>query len=553
MSRRARASSRKTMTSQLAAMDCRAAEAEELHRQVLRLNRRVHGDENQQTLMTMNNLGNNLRAQGKLREAVELYREALQIGRRVLGEENPTTFNPMKNLGWTLLRRGKLEEAEGLCQRALELIVAAYGEKATNAIDAMSCVASVLRDQGRLTEAERLFREILELRHEVLGEAHAVTQASLRRLANVVVKQGRLIEAEKLFRRLLKLRREVRGEAHLVTQASLLDLAQVLVKQGKVDEARPYFAERIKHRRRTAEQPDANAPDLNRYAWLLLTCEREDLRDPQAALSIAKRAVEMSGGDNATILDTLALAYQMTGDFDKAVETQRKAVHLLPPSESARRAELETRLAAFLREKGDDEAAESVLRKAVNRGQKEHGEKHAQLVRTMTDLALLLHTRARYVLHSQFCGELAQVREGSIPRGELGIANTVVYYTTELVKRQKDTEAVPLLRQVLEIRHAAYPQGDWRIAYVMSLLGAALVGQEKFTEAEPLLLEGYNQMNARAEKIPAYFRDARLREAVDYIVSLYEFWDAAEPDKGHDAKAAEWRAKLPKEEPKENK
>jgi hypothetical protein len=28
------------------------------------------------------------------------------------------------------------------------------------------------------------------------------------------------------------------------------------------------------------------------------------------------------------------------------------------------------------------------------------------------------------------------------------------------------------------------------------------------------------------------------------FVELYDAWNAAEPDKGHDAKAAEWRAKF---------
>jgi hypothetical protein len=36
----------------------------------------------------------------------------------------------------------------------------------------------------------------------------------------------------------------------------------------------------------------------------------------------------------------------------------------------------------------------------------------------------------------------------------------------------------------------------------------------------------------------------RKREALERIVELYEAWDAAEAEKGYDAKAAEWRAKL---------
>ena len=35
--------------------------------------------------------------------------------------------------------------------------------------------------------------------------------------------------------------------------------------------------------------------------------------------------------------------------------------------------------------------------------------------------------------------------------------------------------------------------------------------------------------------------------ALERIVALYESWHATEPDQGYNAKAAEWRAKLPAE------
>ena len=38
--------------------------------------------------------------------------------------------------------------------------------------------------------------------------------------------------------------------------------------------------------------------------------------------------------------------------------------------------------------------------------------------------------------------------------------------------------------------------------------------------------------------------DVRKREGLKRIVNLYETWHAAEPDTGHDAEAAQWRAVL---------
>ena len=77
--------------------------------------------------------------------------------------------------------------------------------------------------------------------------------------------------------------------------------------------------------------PEAEAPRFNHYAWTLLTCEIEDLRDPKAALPLAKRAVELTHGQDFASLDTLALALFLTGDVARAIATSEKALGLLPP------------------------------------------------------------------------------------------------------------------------------------------------------------------------------------------------------------------------------
>jgi hypothetical protein len=58
-------------------------------------------------------------------------------------------------------------------------------------------------------------------------------------------------------------------------------------------------------------------------------------------------------------------------------------------------------------------------------------------------------------------------------------------------------------------------------------------------EAETLLLEAWEEMKDLVSR-PL----GRKVENLERIVGLYETWDAAEPGKGYDAQAAEWRAKL---------
>jgi WD40 repeat protein len=104
-------------------------------------------------------------------------------------------------------------------------------------------------------------------------------------------------------------------------------------------------AERLEEKMRAAQDPDVDPSTLNEAAWLLLTCEPERLRDPAAALPLAVEANETTGWQNAAYLDTLAVAYHLTGDTERAIETQRKAISLLP--EDADRSEFEKRLAEF--------------------------------------------------------------------------------------------------------------------------------------------------------------------------------------------------------------
>ena len=75
------------------------------------------------------------------------------------------------------------------------------------------------------------------------------------------------------------------------------------------------------------------------------------------------------------------------------------------------------------------------------------------------------------------------------------------------------------------------------------MLGGALLGQKKYAEAEPLLLAGYEGMKQREKTIPA-LGNIRLPEALERLVDLYTDWQAAEPDKGYDAKATDWQKKL---------
>lgn len=92
-----------------------------------------------------------------------------------------------------------------------------------------------------------------------------------------------------------------------------------------------------------------NPLGYNGLAWLLATSRFDRLRDGPVAVTQALRATALMR--TATTLDTLAAAYAETGDFDKAVATQREALGIVDARRGERRGEFERHLDSYLKKK----------------------------------------------------------------------------------------------------------------------------------------------------------------------------------------------------------
>jgi tetratricopeptide (TPR) repeat protein len=214
----------------------------------------------------------------------------------------------------------------------------------------------------------------------------------MNNLGLVLQQQVKYAEAEAVYRQTVGSKRRVLGDEHPSTRVSMKGLAEVLHSQGKLEEARFYLTQVIALFKRAADRPDAGSTVLNSYAWLLLTCELTDLRDPETALTAARRAVEVSNAPNLGLLDTLAIAYQMTGNIEKAVETQRAAVALLPAGKSSTRTELEARLGQYLTGNGSFAEAEQLLLDCYNTLKDEAGTRPEQVSEVLEHIVRLYET-----------------------------------------------------------------------------------------------------------------------------------------------------------------
>lgn len=97
------------------------------------------------------------------------------------------------------------------------------------------------------------------------------------------------------------------------------DLANVHLNKKEYEEAISAYRQAV------WLKPDF-APALNNLAWLYATCEDERLRDPKEALKLALAAVDLF--PRAHVLDTLAEAYYVNGQYRQALLAGKQALQL---------------------------------------------------------------------------------------------------------------------------------------------------------------------------------------------------------------------------------
>ena len=194
----------------------------------------------------------------------------------------------------------------------------------------------LLVETGRVGEAVAQFEKAAGLKPD-----YAAARANL---GDALAKLGRLDEA------LVQLRKAIESDARYAP--AHYELGLVLSRrgdaQGAIGEwrsaleidpkyakahdslgdalnAQGRMAEALAHWRNAIELEPNDTQALRRAAWVLATSPDAAIRNGGDALQFAVRAVELAGGKDARLLDTLAAAYAEKGRFADAALTARRA------------------------------------------------------------------------------------------------------------------------------------------------------------------------------------------------------------------------------------
>jgi tetratricopeptide (TPR) repeat protein len=174
---------------------------------------------------------------GRADDAEHMSTVSMEVRRKILGEEDAETLKSIEMVGQARFLRGKYEEAEGIVMHTLAQREKVLGREHPDTLASMNNLALVLDSQGKYKEAEEMMRQSWIRREKELGPTHPDTMTSRSNLAAVLDRQGNHKEAEAMNRATLLWLEKLLGPEHPSTLRAMGSLARGLNNQGKYNEA----------------------------------------------------------------------------------------------------------------------------------------------------------------------------------------------------------------------------------------------------------------------------------------------------------------------------
>ena len=233
----------------------------------------------------LNNLGVNLKDQGKHEGAIAAYQRALKI--------KPDYAVAQYNIGTTLKKQGKLDKAIEAYQHTLKI--------KPDYVGAHFNIGVVLTKQGKLDEAIEAYRRVLKLKPDYAK--------ALYNIGNVLKDQGKLGEAIEVYQHALKIRPDY-AEVHY-------NMGVALQEQGSFEAAVEAYQHALKIK------PDSADAHNNLGVTLKEQGKLED------AIQAYQRALKIKP-DYADAYYNMGVTLQEQGSFEIAVEVYQHALKIKP-------------------------------------------------------------------------------------------------------------------------------------------------------------------------------------------------------------------------------
>lgn len=290
-------------------------------KRALELNEKILGAEHPDVAISLNNLAELYRIQGRYTDAMLLLKRALRIREKILGADHPDMANSLNSLAALYQSQGQYSDAKPLYQRALMIQEKTLGPDHTDVATTLNNLAALYFTQGQYSDAEPLYQRALSVREKALGAEHPNVAISLNNLAEIYRAQDRYVDAMLLYKRSLKIQEKRLGTEHPDVANSLNNLALLYDTLTDYTNAELLLQRSLKIREKAlgAEHPDV-AISLNNLAMLYSEHEKLDLAEELSsrAVVIAEKSLGPCHPNTARMLENRAAILETLGQIDEA-------------------------------------------------------------------------------------------------------------------------------------------------------------------------------------------------------------------------------------------
>jgi tetratricopeptide (TPR) repeat protein len=487
---------------------------------------------------------------GRAEEALALSRRAYALRVASLGEEHRDTLKSLAAVGEALSELQKTDEAETTLRRALESSRRVLGADDADTLSVQKLQAMLLFSQGKLEECEACSRDVLERRIRVLGPEHKDTLTTMNDLGMFLTARDKRDEAVAVLRTAVEgMQRQPNQDANELL-AALDNLGNALVGQEHFAEAEPYLRECLEKRRQcNGEDHPLTLVAVNNLAALLQNMGRLDEAEPLAreAVDKSRRIRGNEHRETLVTMNVLALIYQKQKKLEKAELLYRETLA------TGRRVMGEdhpdtiiwaSNVATLLHDEGKYSEAEPLSREVVAKMRRVYGNDHQYSIVTLANLGTLLEDSGKLEEAEATLREALESGRRAAGEGSPLTLPDAIRLGNLLATRGKAAEALALLVPIeAKARETFTGARAHRVARLLLGLGKARIALAKtpadFDAATANLVE------ARDLYVKTRGSDHKeTRASTQALADAYATRAKAEPGKGYDAKAAEWKTKL---------
>jgi tetratricopeptide (TPR) repeat protein/predicted Ser/Thr protein kinase len=172
-------------------------EALRYQRRALRMRRRLYGDADVDTGISLKYLGDLLVDMGRYGEALRHYRDARRLYSRAMSPRHPRVADVVREIGYLAAQHGRYGEAIERYREALTIFAGALGSEHPWAAGTHDLLGNALERTGQLDAAMKHYRRARAMYERSFGRTHPPIAVTLANMASVLRREGRLAAASR--------------------------------------------------------------------------------------------------------------------------------------------------------------------------------------------------------------------------------------------------------------------------------------------------------------------------------------------------------------------